>query len=358
MSRSIDAKIRERALRKSELEDLGQEISSSTRDVVVCFVDLSDSTDMKHDGNPDEWLGYVYEFLRRLTDHVASANGTVVKRIGDELMATFDGVAAAEKFVSALQADQRLKDFKFKAALDYGPAYHLQFIEGGEDDPYGLVVDRCARIAKLAKPGSLLVSNEYVEEIDEKSEYLEVGYFSLKGLREKCGIYLRSLYEFNSDEYLQPLLDVLNRSSGRLDGFRVVGRHFTAKDIRSAVSSQGRPFLTRELLNLPKCPLTYSDFHKHRKQHGRTEDFEESVRGQIVDWTMEYENYRLEDDYIIVTASTGGIGMDFCLIYMPRFFLDILKSMKPRTLIRVRGVIMNASRNPILNYVDIEIPTT
>ena len=247
---------------------------------------------------------------------------------------------------------------KFKAAFDFGPAYHLQFIEGREDDPYGLVVDRCARIAKLARPGAMLVTGQYFDEVRNKSTYLEVGSFPLKGLREKCAIYLKSLWTPNTEEYLQPLLAVLNADRTKFDGFRSIGRAFKPSDIRDSKSGLGRPFLARELLNLPKCPFSFSEFLRKRGQQDKPEALDASLRGQIVDWKLYLESIDADEDYLTVIAGSNSTGFrSFCLLRVNRFFLDTVKTIEKGTTIRVRGVLVHPSATPVLDYVDIEVAT-
>jgi class 3 adenylate cyclase len=188
----IDEKIKERALKQGELADLGDEIARSARPTVVAFIDLADSTAMKEDRPPEEWLGSVYEFLIRVSDLVKASSGTVVKRIGDEVMATFTKVEQSEAFINAVIEDKALRTQRYKIALDFGKAFHFRFIEGREDDPYGTVVDRCARIAKLATPDTIVCTGDYHDELPPKgtSRYANMGKFPLKGLKEHCTIYM------------------------------------------------------------------------------------------------------------------------------------------------------------------------
>jgi class 3 adenylate cyclase len=75
----------------------------------VAFVDLAESTQMKQDREPPEWLGSIFEFIKRVDQRARDADGTVVKRIGDELMITFKDVQASERFVGSLITDTALQ---------------------------------------------------------------------------------------------------------------------------------------------------------------------------------------------------------------------------------------------------------
>ena len=146
----IDKLVATQNRKRAELAAIGKKIAQSATPIVVTFVDLAESTQMKQDREPEEWLGYVFEFLQLVDQRAKDADGTVVKRIGDELMVTFRDVQASERCVDSLIADTVLQMYRYKIAVDCGSAYHFRFIEHLPDDPYGLVVDRCARIAKYA----------------------------------------------------------------------------------------------------------------------------------------------------------------------------------------------------------------
>jgi hypothetical protein len=105
----------------------------------------------------------------------------VVKRIGDELMVTFKDLAGAECFVDSPVTDTVLQTYQYKIAVDFGSAYHFRFVEHLADDPYGPVVDRCARIAKYAGPSTVICSRAYRNRVANPAAYVSIGNFALRG---------------------------------------------------------------------------------------------------------------------------------------------------------------------------------
>jgi class 3 adenylate cyclase len=95
----IDELVAKQKQKLNELREIGQEITSSATPIVVAFVDLAKSTQMKHDTVPEEWLGYIFDFTKRVGQKAKEADGSMIKRIGDELMVTFKEGLAAERFV-------------------------------------------------------------------------------------------------------------------------------------------------------------------------------------------------------------------------------------------------------------------
>ena len=133
----IDDLVTTRNQKQAELLVIGRQIASSATPIVVAFADLAESTQIKQDREPEEWLGYIFEFIKRVDQRARDADGTVVKRIGDELMVTFKDVQASERFVDSLITDTVLQTYRYKIAIDYGSAYHFRFDEHLADDPYG-----------------------------------------------------------------------------------------------------------------------------------------------------------------------------------------------------------------------------
>lgn len=351
----IDEKIKERALKKGELADLGDEIALSARPTVVAFIDLADSTAMKEDRAPEEWLGSVYEFLIRVSDLVKAAGGTVVKRIGDEVMATFTKVEQSEAFINALIEDTPLRAHRYKIALDFGKAFHFQFIEGREDDPYGTVVDRCARISKLATPDTIICTGDYHDQLPPKgtSRYTGMGKFPLKGLKDHCTVYMCSFNSTDTKKYLEPLLYSLNQNQSRFDGFKQIGRKFTADDLRVPPEGTARPFLARELINLPKCPFSFSQFMDERSRAERQDDFDIQFLGYVVDWEMVFESYRIDDDAIAIRAELSAGSHRTATLMLTKSHLEVAKLFAKGQRLRIRGVLQYMYISPHINYVEL-----
>lgn len=198
----LDQKLKDRPLDKSEIALLGEEIAASARPTVVAFIDLTDSTLMKYQRPVGDWIGLVYEFIKRCDFLAQRRGGTVVKHIGDEVMITFPDVAASEVFLVSMLDDETLIRYRFKTAVDFGDAYflHSHHAEAlpapscpwpAPHDPYGKVVDRCARIAALAPSGCVLCSEDYKVAHPRGAEFPLAGTRMLKGIHDPCHIYYR-----------------------------------------------------------------------------------------------------------------------------------------------------------------------
>ena len=98
------------------------------------------------------------------------ARFAVCNYIGDAVMAWFDGprsskvaVQAAGQIMQTFEGfNKGIKDdlakFASKIAIDAGEVAFVRYLPGTPEDPQGLAVNRAAKIATVARPGQILVS--------------------------------------------------------------------------------------------------------------------------------------------------------------------------------------------------------
>lgn len=124
--------------------------------IAVLFTDIVGSTDYfkKHgDRKGREMLQYHYDIV---TSIVSEYNGTIVKMIGDSVMAYF--VDAAEALKSGIMMQQRFPgDMAVKIGIHYGSV----IIES--KDLYGDIVNVAAKMTNITRGGQIYVSREVYE---------------------------------------------------------------------------------------------------------------------------------------------------------------------------------------------------
>jgi class 3 adenylate cyclase len=170
-----------------------QDIRNGFADCVVVFIDMVDSTQFKldHADAPERWILRVRQFTETIAEYVTELGGEVVKYIGDEVMASFTGQGRVN---DALNLLLRLEEMQtvlgrltgtptaIKIVADKGPVYLLKYEDHGALDPQGTPVDRCARIAKFAKPGTVLTSHDFAKESAGRVKWSSLGTADLKGI--------------------------------------------------------------------------------------------------------------------------------------------------------------------------------
>lgn len=168
-------------LRLSEsLEDLSEPI-----DLYILFIDLCDSTKIKQycleESIPDSiWIMRLKVFLSRTSRIIQQYKGTIVKTIGDEVMATFAFDLEPEQIIKCVievfQTFENLKSYnkglfkiKSKASIDFGVCYDGQLLTPQVIDPIGPAVDRCARLGKFVNYNEIIFSEAFKATLEEKN---------------------------------------------------------------------------------------------------------------------------------------------------------------------------------------------
>jgi class 3 adenylate cyclase len=353
----LDELVATQTQKQAELLAVGRQIASSATPIVVAFVDLAGSTQMKQDRGPEEWLGHVFEFIQRVDQRARAANGTVVKRIGDELMVTFKHVQASECFIDSLITDTVLHTYRYKIAIDYGSAYHFRFLEHLPNDPYGAMVDRCARIGKYAGAGTVICTGEYRNQLGNPAGYVSMGRFALRGFPTPEELFARSLVQVDSGEYLKPLVSAVNNEAPRIQGYRFVGRKLTTEFIREFGEGRVRPFLARELLNVPQLPYSLQEFHEVTSKAGNLTEKEHEFFGYFVEWEGTFETFTRDTFEISLLLKIGSFPSYHGLqLLLPLTYLESVKVLQKGQRLRARGIIADIQLGLItLNYVDLDI---
>jgi len=149
------------------------------REVGVCFADLVGFTRMGEEVPPDE-LGAVAERLEMLAASAVELPVRVVKTIGDAVMLVCSDVdpliEAALRLVEG--ADAEGTGFpQLRAGIAYGPALHRA------GDWYGRPVNLASRLTAIARPGSVLASQQVRELAGDTWRWSFAGDRRVRGVR-------------------------------------------------------------------------------------------------------------------------------------------------------------------------------
>lgn len=163
-SRNMEAKV----TNESALNSL---MAQSSRHTVVFFADMCNSTEIKERQGFYEGLNLARVHNQIVTEAISSRDGTVVKFIGDCVMARFDydeeaavnadAVLCAVNTMEALFAHNR----EFRRGADFQLISKIGIAVGKTvdfygNDPHGPCVDLASRLQSEAKPGQILISSE------------------------------------------------------------------------------------------------------------------------------------------------------------------------------------------------------
>lgn len=355
-TKTVDELLSQQGRKRAELAEIDRQMCESKRSAAIVFVDLHGSTELKEKEPDQEWLSSIYRFVEAVSDNIRGAGGTLVKRIGDGLLATFDQVPLAETFLDLIETSPALSNYTFKTAADFGEVYFFKFEPHLADDPYGPCVDRCARLLHLSTPGANLCGAAFVKGSKDKGRFSNAGDFALKGFSEPQQVFFRlRAPSAGINRFLEPLLRALNAHSAAKPSYRHVPRVFKPADF-AALEGYARPFLLRELLNTPKLPMSYPGFLDYAESVNNEQELQEYC-GWLVEWEAPFGNYnRLHAGDIQAFFHPEDHRSPSIMAELPPFMLDAVRALRKGQKARLRGIISRITPLMVdLNYVDIDL---
>jgi class 3 adenylate cyclase len=179
------------------------ELEKFRRNVTVLFTDIKGSTSYFEKYGDAAGLLMVSTCNNAIGDIVREHGGTVIKEIGDAVMARFDdcveSVKAAIKMQNAIYDDSQRKPVEDRVSIRIGLNYGPGIVK--PNDVFGDVVNVASRVESVGAPEQIVISDTLYEQVVKadvfKLHYL--GRFSLKGKGEN-----RDLYEVSWTDRIPP----------------------------------------------------------------------------------------------------------------------------------------------------------
>ena len=173
-------------------------MSQCEYEATILLLDITGSTPLYEEAGDAAALHQVNECLDALRRIVHHAGGTEIHSKGDDLLCVFDDPSSALTAVREVHSQRLNRSLAIHAGMNFG---HIIRARG---DIFGDAVNLTARLAALAKPGEVLVSQSFVDQLPEGEagtlRFLDN--FTFKGKSAPTTVY--SLLE----ETAAPLTDV------------------------------------------------------------------------------------------------------------------------------------------------------
>jgi class 3 adenylate cyclase len=143
----------------------------------LLFADIAGSTARAATLGDKSWRDLLAEFYARVREVLHQYRGREINTSGDGFLATFDGPARAVRCASAIRDTVRSLNLEVRCGLHTGEC------EIVGNDIAGIAVHTGARVAALAAPGEVLVS-QTVRDLVAGSDLIleEYGTYTLKGV--------------------------------------------------------------------------------------------------------------------------------------------------------------------------------
>ncbi len=132
------------------------------RRIVFMFSDLTGSTEMYQKLGDARAFSIVRDHFEIINMILAERGGTMVKTIGDAVMAVFPRAEDAVRAARAIHA-KVTNPVVLRIGIHAGPALAVQL--DGRNDFFGTTVNEASRLEHLAKPGEILLSDAIADEM-------------------------------------------------------------------------------------------------------------------------------------------------------------------------------------------------
>lgn len=187
------------------------------KQATVLFADIVSSTEHIANLDPEEAMEQLQPAVAQMCDAIVRYGGTVMRTLGDGVMALFGLPRALEDHAqlacqAALAMQQAFRnngaDLAIRVGLHSGlvasdPASHDAMRGGGA---HGLVIHIASRVVALADPGGICLTADCAALLRDAARTRQLGPRFLKGLREPVEVHaLEALSSAQAPEQVKPL---------------------------------------------------------------------------------------------------------------------------------------------------------
>jgi class 3 adenylate cyclase len=150
----------------------------------VLFTDIVNSTKRAETIGDRAWHDVLDRHNALVRREISRHRGHEVRTMGDGFLATFDGPARSIRCALAINEGVEALGLQVRAGL------HTGEVEMTDDDLSGIAVHIASRVATMAKPGQVLVSNTVHDLVAGSNiRFHDEGSHSLKGLTESVRLF-------------------------------------------------------------------------------------------------------------------------------------------------------------------------
>jgi class 3 adenylate cyclase len=150
----------------------------------VLFTDIVNSTKRAETIGDRAWHDVLDRHNAVVRREILRHRGHEVRTMGDGFLATFDGPARSIRCALAINEGIEALGLQVRAGL------HTGEVEIADDDLSGIAVHIASRVATMAQPGQVLVSNTVRDLVAGSNiRFRDEGCHALKGLKESVRLF-------------------------------------------------------------------------------------------------------------------------------------------------------------------------
>jgi adenylate cyclase len=180
-------------------------------EVAILFADVVGSTQLYDQFGDTRASETVARCLDIMKDATAQFNGTVIKTIGDEVMATFPSVDEAMSAASQMQQSISSGDSEIQVSIRVG--CHFGPVVEEQNDIFGAAVHTANRMTSQAKSKQIIISGPTVEKMssDWRAQTRQIDVATVRGRTDAVALY-EVLWQPDEATRMLPTLDWENKT--------------------------------------------------------------------------------------------------------------------------------------------------
>ncbi|MEZ5830111.1 MAG: FHA domain-containing protein [Dongiaceae bacterium] len=273
-------------------------------EAAVLLADIVGSTPLYESAGNVVAVGQISHWRECVCQLVRDNDGEYISSKGDDVLSIFSDPANAFRTAAQMRQQARLP-ISFHAGLHYGPIIRIA------NDIYGDAVNLTARLASIANPGEILMSENFVELLQaaDKEQLSFLDKMTFKGKSQPCSIYTF----FDEDRMLNTQISFgrRNRDSGPAESSSEV--RITLRYNDQTVSCRDKESVS--IGRSPDCDLVIdrrwvSRFHATVSiANGRVRLAERSTSGTFISTRPGQEVLVRREDILLMGSGTISPGM-------------------------------------------------
>ena len=134
------------------------------RELSILLADVTGSTSLYDRNSNSEALAQIQNYLGQIRRIVSSEGGNFIHSKGDDVLCTFKDPGGAINAARSILGKNQRNSLTIHAGLHFGEIIKT------EDDIYGDCVNVCARLASIANPGEVLLSQTFIDQLNEPQQ--------------------------------------------------------------------------------------------------------------------------------------------------------------------------------------------
>ncbi len=175
----------------------------NTQVLTVFFIDIYNSTEKSTNVDMSAFLKLIKAFEEITQASISENRGTIIKKMGDGVLATFKTPLNAT--IAALAIQKKIKEYsamrvdqeKFQARI----GLHTGSVIRKDNDIFGEVVNVASRMQSSAPPGDIYLTEDTFTEIKDYVRCTQLGKIQVKGIKEPMSAYSPAEVTINLEKF-------------------------------------------------------------------------------------------------------------------------------------------------------------